>query len=170
MGNRGCLHHGTERAIRRRWTTKAWIACALEFKGWRAPMWEERRWTPLFFLDEVTALAAGHRPCGLCRRADHARFREAWGEMVLAEVDATLHRERTGERPTAHREELRDGAMVAVEERAWLVRGGALLEWSMRGYIGERRAVPASVTLLTPRSMLAVLWRGYDPLVHETAG
>src|SRR3954463_15575885 len=109
MGNRGSIHEGRE--IRRQWTTKAWITCALEFKGWRAPMWEQGRWTPLFFLDEATAFAAGHRPCALCRRADHKRFRAAWGDPPLPEIDSTLHGERIGARPIVRRDELTDGAM-----------------------------------------------------------
>ncbi len=169
MGNRGILHHGTERRIRRRWTTKAWIACALEFKGWRAPMWEDRRWTPLFFLDEPTALAAGHRPCALCRRADHRRFRTAWGETPLPEIDATLHAQRTGEGPDVPRADLADGAMVAFAARAWLVWRDAARPWSMAGY-GAPEAIPARVTLLTPPALLDVLWRGYEPSVHPSAG
>jgi hypothetical protein len=166
MGNRGILHKGVE--IRRRWATKAWIACVLEYKGWRAPQWQRGHYTPLFFLDEATALAAGHRPCALCRRADHRRFRSAWGDAALAEVDATLHAERTGDRPVVPRADLTDGAMVAVDDRSWLVCGGALRAWSMAGY-GEHRDVPATVTLLTPPSVLDVLWRGYEPQLHPSA-
>jgi hypothetical protein len=169
MGNRGCIHPGTEHRITRRWTTKAWIACVLEFKGWRAPMWEAGRWTPLFFLDEATALAAGHRPCGLCRRADHKRFRAAWGDAPLAEVDATLHAERTGERRVVGRADVTAGAMVAVDGVAHLVVDDSTMRpWSMAGY-GAPVAIPASITLLTPPSVLDVLWRGYEPLVHGTA-
>ncbi|HVM55407.1 MAG TPA: hypothetical protein VM262_19640, partial [Acidimicrobiales bacterium] len=147
MGNRGILHEGRE--IRRRWASTAWIACVLEFKGWRAPQWARGHYTPLFFLDEATALAAGHRPCALCQRADHRRFRTAWGEMPLPEIDATLHRERTGERPVVAAADLTDGAMVAVDGTAHLVLGGALRPWSMTGY-GPPLALPATVTLLTP--------------------
>jgi hypothetical protein len=141
----------------------------LEFKGWRAPMWEAGRWTPLFFLDEATALAAGHRPCGLCRHADHKRFRAAWGDAPLAEVDATLHAERTGDRRAVGRADLTSGAMVAVDGLAHLVVDDSTMRpWSMDGY-GERCAIPATVTLLTPPSVLDVLWRGYEPLVHPSA-
>jgi hypothetical protein len=177
MGNRGILHDGTEPRIKRRWTSKAWIACALEFppasrrtaqEGWRAPMWENRRWTALFFLDEATALAAGHRPCALCRRGDHRRFRDAWGDAPLKEIDAALHVERTGPRQHVDREELTDAAMVEVDGQPCLVWRDALRPWSMAGY-GERREIPERVTLLTPPSLLGVLWRGYEAAVHESA-
>lgn len=172
MGNRGILHDGTERVIRRRWANKAWIACALEFKGWRAPMWEDRRWTALFFLDEATAFAAGHRPCALCRRADHSRFREAWGESQLADIDARLHVERISGRgsvlPEVGRADVLTGVMVALNGRAWLVHDDALLPWSSSGY-GRPRRIPERVSLLTPPALVEVVWRGYEPSVHATA-
>lgn len=164
MGNRGILHEG--RTIRRRWASRAWITCALSYKGWRAPQWQPGHYTPLFFLDEATALAAGHRPCALCRRRDFERFLVAFGAERAPDVDRVLHAERTGERPTVSCDELVDGAMVAVGDRAWLVRGGELHAWSMNGY-GERRAIPPSVVLLTPRSTLAALRRGYEAGMHE---
>lgn len=169
MGNRGILHDGTERRIRRRWTNTAWIACALEFRGWRAPLWENRRWTPLFFLDEATAFAAGHRPCALCRRADHRRFRAAWGDTPLKEIDGTLHALRTGARLDVTRDDVTDGAMVAFDDRAWLVWRDAVRPWSMAGY-GEPETIPAQVTLLTPPALVDVLWRGYEASVHPSAG
>ena len=173
MGNRGILHDGTERVIKRRWATKAWITCALQFKGWRAPMWENRRWTALFFLDEATSLAAGHRPCALCRRADHARFREAWGETRLDEIDATLHGQRLSGRgsvlPEVGADDLVTGAMVVLDGRAWLVHDGVLLPWSSGGY-GPPRRMPDRLSLLTPPALLDVLWRGYRPVLHPSAG
>lgn len=169
MGNRGILHDGTERRIKRRWTSKAWITCALEYRGWRAPMWENRRWTPLFFLDEATAFAAGHRPCALCRRADHRRFRAAWGEMPLKEIDGVLHAQRTAARAEVPATDLTDGAMVAFDDRAWIVWHGSVRPWSMAGY-GEAQPIPARAALLTPPALLEVLWRGYELSVHESAG
>lgn len=182
MGNRGSIHEG--RTIKRPYASKAWITCVLEFppasrrtaqEGWRAPMWEPNRWTPLFFLDEATSLAAGHRPCALCRRADHQRFRTAWGDTPLAVIDATLHEERLVGRGRASAKctvevegDLPDGAMVALDDRAWLVLGGSLRAWSMDGY-GDERPCPKTVTLLTPPSLVDVLWRGYAPMLHETA-
>jgi hypothetical protein len=162
MGNRGILHQG--RTIRRRWASTAWITCVLSYKGWRAARWQPGHYTPLFFLDEATALAAGHRPCALCRRGDFNRFRAAFGGTLARDVDGTLHRERTGERPTVSRGDLVDGAMVALDDRAWLVRDGALHAWSMNGY-GEQRRVPSSAVLLTPPSTVVALRRGYRPVI-----
>jgi hypothetical protein len=159
MGNRGIL------SGRRQWSTKAWIACVLEFRGWRA---SDSKYTPLFFLDEATALAAGHRPCALCRRADHKRFRAAWGEARLADVDATLHAERRGARPIVPRSDLMTGAMVDVDGVAHLVCDELLRPWSMHGY-GAPVETPPTVRLLTPPSMLDALWRGYVPVLHPSA-
>ena len=166
MGNRGCIHEG--RTIKRQHASKAWITCVLEFKGWKAPMWEPNRWTPLFFLDEATAFAAGHRPCALCRRSDHKRFRAAWGDAPLKEIDATLHAERRGARPTVSRDDLVDGAMVAFDERAWLKVGDVVRPWSSEGY-GSPESIPAEVTLLTPPSTVAMIRNGYAPAIHTSA-
>jgi hypothetical protein len=167
MGNRGCIHKGRE--IRRQWASRAWITCALQFKGWRAPMWEPNRWTALFFLDEATALAAGHRPCALCRRTDYNRFRAAYGMTDLETVDATLHRERTGRRwPTLSAAEVPDGVMACVDGRAWLVHEGSLRAWSSEGY-GEPRPMPDTVAVLTPPSTVAAIRNGYTPALHGSA-
>jgi hypothetical protein len=125
MGNRGVLHDAEGRIVRR-WTTRAWIACVLQFKGRRRQVMAPNRYTELFFLDEATALAAGHRPCAECRRADFLRFRAAWlagnpGRGLgprprVAEIDRVLHAERVGPggRPTwtAPLADLPDGVMV----------------------------------------------------------
>jgi hypothetical protein len=167
MGNRGILHEGRE--IRRQWATKAWITCVLEFKGWRAAQWEPGHYTPLFFLDEATALAAGHRPCALCRRADYNRFRLAFGDMPLKEVDATLHRERLARREeTTPAGEVPDGAMVALDGHAWLKCADTLLPWSSAGYAEPRRS-PAMLTVITPASIVAAIRNGYIPRVHGSA-
>src|ERR1700722_9405922 len=125
MGNRGCLHgQGRELGVSH-WRSKAWICCVLDWKGVRRDPMPPGRWTALFFLDEATALAAGHRPCGYCRRADYAWFTESWrgaagGDAGAhpGEMDARLHAERV-ERSTrrqitrpAELAALPDGAMV----------------------------------------------------------
>jgi hypothetical protein len=166
MGNRGCIHVGRE--IRRQWASKAWITCALEFKGWKAPMFEPNRWTPLFFLDEATALAAGHRPCALCRRDDHNRFRDAWGSAPLGDVDATLHAERlAAPRRALPLEQVPDGVMVSFDGRAWLKCVDALFPWSSEGYGPPRRA-PEVLTPITPASTVRAIANGYVPNVHGT--
>ena len=140
-GNRGCLHdeHGL---IRRRFAGRRWIACRLEFRGWRrSPLLQPGRFTELFFLDEATAFAAGHRPCALCRREDYLRFGELWrnrhpGQSGADAVDLQLHGERVdpGTRGQRHHDvpldELPDGAFVAAGRAAWLVVGGELLRWT----------------------------------------
>lgn len=103
-GNRGILHDEHGNLGRRRWTSPAWIACALKFKGRRRPIMAPNSWTELFFLDEAVALAAGHRPCRECRRADHDAFRDAWHAgnpdagiarvEPVSRVDRFLHGER----------------------------------------------------------------------------
>ena len=175
-GNRGCLHDGTG-AIRRRFAVKRWIACRLEFKGWhRTPLLQPGRFTELFFLDEATAFAAGHRPCALCRRADYDRF----VSLVAAradEVDERLHRERLdgrGRRLHATRSaDLPDGAFVLEDGEPWLVLGGALARWTPQGY-GERRprGRRGEAAVITPPTLVDVLRAGWDgsvPFLHPSA-
>src|SRR6266536_5825486 len=136
-GNRGCLHDDEGR-IRRRYNGRRWIACRLAFRDWRRhPLLQPGRFTELFFLDEATALAAGHRPCALCRREDYDRFVALWRELHPGQVgadaiDAQLHAERVAPvtraqvRHEASFDELPDGAFVLREDVPWLVRGGEL--------------------------------------------
>jgi hypothetical protein len=169
-GNRGCLHdeHGR---IRRRYQVKRWIACRLEFKGWhREPLLQPGRFTELFFLDEATALAAGHRPCALCRRADYDRLTAIWAELHPGQkgadaIDAQLHRERLDrERPIAAIAELPDGAFVLAGGEPCLVLDAALLRWTPAGYVhAEQRAQRAP--LITPPSLVSLLERDWNPLV-----
>src|SRR3954469_20984274 len=132
-GNRGCLHD-EEGRIRRRYNGRRWIACRLRFKDWhRAPLLQPGKFTELFFLDEATAFAAGHRPCALCRRDDYNRFVEIVGETRADDVDERLHAERgrTWRAPFA---ELPDGAFVLVGGEPWLVHGATLRRWTPAGY------------------------------------
>src|SRR5216117_3984818 len=138
-GNRGCLHDDRGR-IRRRYAGKRWIACRLEFRGWlRRPLLQPGRFTELFFLDEATAFAAGHRPCALCRREDYVRFTEIYGVTGADAIDAVLHAERVDPRTRAHRvhgarlADLPDVAFVKREGHAWLVLGDELLRWTVAG-------------------------------------
>ncbi|MGZ8693950.1 MAG: hypothetical protein ACXWYS_00770 [Gaiellaceae bacterium] len=175
-GNRGCLHDAEGR-IRRRWATRRWIACRLEFKGWhRSPLLQPGRFTELFFLDEATAFAAGHRPCALCRRDDYNRFLSICGAPGADAIDDRLHDERVanGER-RLHRSrlaELPDGAFVLREGEPNLVLGERLLPWRPGGY-GPPAARPnGTAALLTPPSLVDVLragWRSEVPLLHPSA-
>ena len=182
-GNRGCLHDSAGR-IRRRFVGKRWIACRLEFRGWRrSPLLQPGRFTELFFLDEVTALAAGHRPCALCRREDYVRLVAIWNEIHPGQtgadaIDAQLHCERlssTGARRLHRRalDGLPDGTFVLREGSPGLVLGDSLLGWSPAGYVG-RTTRPARVptNVVTPPSLMEVLRRGWEPtvpLVHPSA-
>ncbi|MGH2897363.1 MAG: hypothetical protein ACRDMZ_01710, partial [Solirubrobacteraceae bacterium] len=158
-GNRGCLHDA-EGHIRRPFQVKRWIACRLEFRGrHRADPMPPGRYTGLFFLDEATAFAAGHRPCAECRRADYNRYLEIVGERRADDVDERLHAERTGSYPELS--DLPDGAFVLRDGEPWLVLGNELLRWTSGGYT-DRVARPreAAVTI-TPRTTLKVLRTGW---------
>ena len=183
-GNRGCLHDRTGR-IRRRYDGKRWIACRLEFRGWRRrPLLAPGRFTELFFLDEATALAAGHRPCALCRRADYVRFVAIWRELHddhagAAAIDAQLHSERVAADTGAQRhheaalDELPDGAFVLWQGSPCLVLGAALLSWTASGYVARMpRPAGRAARLITPPSLIGALragWQGCLPLVHPSA-
>jgi hypothetical protein len=170
-GNRGCLHDADGRIVRRH-QVKRWIACRLEFKGWhRSPLLQPGRFTELFFLDEATAFAAGHRPCALCRRADYGRFLEIVGERRADDVDERLHAERgrTWRTPLA---ELPDGAFVLRGGEPWLVHGATLLRWTPGGYTDADPRRNDEATVITSPSLVGVLragWRGEVPLFHPTA-
>ena len=183
-GNRGCLHDDEGR-IRRRYNGRRWIACRLEFRGWqRSPLLQPGRFTELFFLDEATAFAAGHRPCALCRREDYVRFAELWAELHPGQVgadaiDRQLHAERVepGTRAQLHHEaaldELPDGTFVVLEGAPQLVLGAHVLAWTPAGY-GSRKPRPSRrVTVITPPSLVAVLRKGWEerlvPLFHPSA-
>ncbi len=172
-GNRGCLHDG-EGSIVRRFQVKRWIACRLEFKGWhRAPLMQPGRFTELFFLDEATAFAAGHRPCALCRREDYVRFLALAGASGADEADERLHAERLGPRDTTPFASLPDATFVLDEGESWLVRGDDLLRWTPAGYAERvRRPERGRATVLTPPSLVEILragWSGAVPLLHPTA-
>ena len=134
------------------------------------------RYTELFFLDEATALAAGHRPCGECRRADLESFRAAWLSIypddvgTLTVLDHRLHEERTAPASwTAPCEHLPDGAMVALDGAAWLLLGGSILAWSHSGYTSRRARPTGVVDVITPASISGVLSAGWTPRLHPSA-
>jgi hypothetical protein len=183
-GNRGCLHDDAGR-IRRRFNGKRWISCRLRFRDWhRHPLMQPGRFTELFFLDEATAFAAGHRPCALCRREDYVRFTDIWRDLHPSDtgadaIDARLHGERVDPETRGHRlhdgafDELPDGAFVLMDGAPWLTLGRDLRRWTVAGY-RERVPRPSgqSAAVITPPSTLAVLrtgWRSALPFLHPSA-
>jgi len=180
-GNRGIIHDpATKTLLKRRWSSPTWITCVCEFRDWRRKVMGGRSWTELFFLDEATAFAAGHRPCFFCRRDDANRFRAAWEkgngvkEVRAKEIDAVLHGERL-ERGKKRLHplpmpvtQLPDGAMVQQGEESFLIAQGRMLRWSMAGY-SELDANFGNAMLLTPPSALRAISAGYQPLLHPSA-
>ncbi|MGX5850323.1 hypothetical protein ACWGTO_24890 [Mesorhizobium sp. PL10] len=190
-GNRGIIHDPqTKTLLKKRWALPAWIICVCQFRNVRRePMGRNRPggkagWTELFFLDEVTALAAGHRPCFYCRRERATDFVGRFGKAVgITEprapmVDKRLHKERLasgGKLPAVTAEELSglpDGTMIADSGSAYALRGGKALPWSFAGY-GDPAAFDTlaerKLRLLTPATSLSVLRQGYLPVWHPSA-
>ena len=180
-GNRGIIHDPASKTLlKKRWSSPAWITCVCEFRGWRRKVMGGRSWTELFFLDEATAFAAGHRPCFFCRRDDANRFRAAWEEgngvksILAREIDAVLHGERLDRgRKRLHPlpmpvQQVPDGAMVLEGEESFLILQGRALRWSMAGYRTADTAIENAM-LLTPPSTLRALGAGYRPVLHPSA-
>ena len=183
MGNRGCIHNPDRRLGVTRWRSKLWICCVLEWQGVRRDPMPPGRWTALFFMDEATALAAGHRPCAYCRYADYVAFRAAWQQSQdlaerpkAVEMDARLHGERVESRTRRQRTTaatfagLPDGVMIRHDGVPALVLGGQVRPWSFSGY-GDPAPVPPhrSVEVLTPPVTVATLAAGYRPALHPSA-
>ena len=179
-GNRGIIHDPATKTLTRRWANQAWLTCVCEFRGRRRTVMGGRSWTELFFLDEATAFAAGHRPCFFCRREDALRFRAAWDagngttQVLARDIDAVLHRERlAGGKKRWHPlptrwEQLPDGAMVQAGAESYLVVQGRALAWSPAGY-REARSEIREAMLLTPPSTLRAFMAGYRPVLHPSA-
>jgi len=183
MGNRGGMMHRLDKTLGpKRWVSKQWITCRTSYKGrWREVMGHEG-YTELFFLDEATSFAAGHRPCYECRRREAIYFAELWGEALgsgprakAGDIDITLHAERLnaeGRKATFKSQigDLPTGAMIRWRDGIYLMFAGKLLRWSLDGYIA---AVDAGhdllVDVLTPRSSLEIFRAGYDADLHESA-
>lgn len=180
-GNRGIIHDPRTRTlVNRRWASQAWLTCVLNWRDVRRAVMQTRSWTELFFLDEATGLAAGHRPCFRCRRAQALAFRTSFplrgGAAIpkARDIDAALHAERLdGRRKRLHgltspAAELPDGVMVLQDGVPHLILKGLARPWSLRGY-GAAVAALDSSQLITPPSTVAVLRAGYRPHLHATA-
>jgi hypothetical protein len=189
LGNRGGCFHAPDKTLGlRRWASKQWIACVLSFKGRHRQVMQPNRYTELFFLDEATALSAGHRPCFECRREDASRFAALWGKAHglagrarAPQMDDVLQGQRVG----PHRSKqthiatlatLPDGtcvrhALPGAPPQAYLVAGNLLLAWTPAGYAAAISKPPlAHIEVLTPPSIVAVLAAGYRAVLHPSAG
>ena len=180
-GNRGIIHDpATRTLLKKRWSTPAWLTCLCELRGRRRKVMGGRSWTELFFLDEATAFAAGHRPCFFCRREDALRFRAAWesgnrvGDLRAPDMDAVLHRERLdkGKKrlhpPPMRLDDLPDGAMVQEGAASFLIAWGRAFRWLPGGY-SKSEAPLKQAMLLTPPSTLRAFTAGYRVVLHPTA-
>lgn len=194
MGNRGILHGADRRLGQARWCHPHWIFCRLAFKGRRREVMAPRRYTELFFLDEATALAAGHRPCCECRREDFRRFQAAWRHAFAIHgdghganpddpragvIDRVLHHARVEPRTRrqirfqAALDDLPDGAFVLLRDDPMplLVEGDRLYPWRPAGYGPPRpRAAGSPAVVLTPEPTVAVLRAGYRVARHGAEG
>lgn len=183
MGNRGRLHDPqTKLLFKRRWALKAWIICLTQFKGRHRQLMGDS-YTELFFLDEVTALAAGHRPCFECQRNAAKAYQAAWQKVArlselpkVAIMDAKLHKERLdGREKQKHqvaKNTLPDGAIIEHDGTHYALKNSALLQWSFDGYKAANIAfddLPEKLTCLTPPATLDVLRGGYTPVWHPSA-
>jgi hypothetical protein len=180
-GNRGIIHDPvTKTLLTKRWSNPAWITCVCDFRGRRRDVMATQSWTELFFLDEATAFAAGHRPCFYCRREDANAFRAAWeagngvARIRATEIDAILHAERRDGRgkrlhplPSAVAD-LPDGTMVAEKAASYLIVQGKALQWSFAGYRKVEHPLHDAV-LLTPPSIVRALRAGYRSRFHCSA-
>jgi hypothetical protein len=185
MGNRGILHDDSNKIIRP-WAHKAWVTCLLEFNGIkRSRPFSQGNYSELFFIDEATAFAAGHRPCAHCQRARHREFKDAWvranvveefrAATLMPDVDNVLHAERSvpgGRKVTFDTPlvELPRGAIFEYEEIAYLVVDAGYRPWSFEGY-GAPKVIDsvAIVKVLTPRSIVRAFAAGFAPIVHQSA-
>jgi hypothetical protein len=189
-GNRGIIHEPETRTLlKRRWTTRAWIICTCDFRGRRREVMGRNGtngsagWTELFFLDEVTALAAGHRPCFYCRREQATAFAAPWANgqgrqrFRAPEIDAVLHGERlaTGSKAlpldATAVAALPDGTMISAAGRPFALKAGRAMPWRFEGYglAVERSMLRGPLSLITPSSTVAALRAGFSPVWHPTA-
>ncbi|MDY0885265.1 hypothetical protein ACFPL7_02180 [Dongia soli] len=179
-GNRGIIHDPTTRTlISRRWTSKAWLVCSCDYKNVRRDVMATRSWTELFFLDEATAFAAGHRPCFACRRSDALRFRSAWAlgnhtaSAKVSVIDRILHAERLDKSRkrlhplTDNPMTLPNGMMLASGRAAYLVASGQFFLWCPEGYRPIARPHHFD-GILTPPSTMRAMAAGYLPILHPS--
>lgn len=183
LGNRGILHDDDKNIVKP-WAHKNWVTCELSFKGIKRELFGPGSYTELFFLDEATAFSAGHRPCAHCRRQRYKEFKKFWCDAIgqpdaasisSQEIDGRLH----SERANRNREKILfnekfsdvpEGALIALEAEAYLVRGGHLHKWSHHGYAATQQLLPSNqvVQVITPKTIVHMYKLGFKPLVHSS--
>ncbi|WP_339745448.1 hypothetical protein [uncultured Maricaulis sp.] len=177
MGNRGCLHDEHRQLGEKRWAHQAWVACALSFKDWQRQIMRPGVYTELFFTDETVALAAGHRPCGMCRHGDYMAFQQAFGRARpelgerpspgamnrLLHADRVMSRSRAQVTHQADFETLPDEVFFTLPGagEALVRRKGSILAWSFDGYRPREIRPAGPVAVLTPRITVDVIRAGY---------
>jgi hypothetical protein len=177
MGNRGILHDDQGKVVRNH-ASNLWITCALSFRGWRAAQWQPHHYTVLFFHDEAVSLAAGHRPCALCRRDAYNAYRIAVADhdgakpLSAKEIDARLHLERLIPRTRTRRlhempwADVPAGSFVMMDGEPYLVTSEGLVRWTTTGYAdARRRPRHGRAVALTPPTSVAALRAGYRPQI-----
>lgn len=178
MGNRGILHDDARRLGTARWKHPHWVTCLLDFKGRKRPLMAPGRYTELFFLDEATALAAGHRPCGQCRgaafRSFTRLFHDASGTTTLKGLDRAMHHARVTRqrRQIRHQKDvatLPDGSFLLLDDAPHMVWGNKLLRYTPQGYTAAMPRATGPATVLTPAPIVATLAKGYRPQLHPSA-
>jgi hypothetical protein len=182
MGNRGCLHDDAGNIVRQS-ARDAWVTCLLSFKGRQRQLMQPGHYTELFFLDEATALAAGHRPCSECRRERYIEYQDAWAQAfgltkrpMAKEIDLQLKRDRSDRRGSVVGDlnRIPEGAIVQANNTGhfYLAHHGKLHRWTFEGYGSSQLLadVAASLTIVTPSSHLRLLQRGYVPAFHPSLG
>ncbi|CAK2392977.1 Metal binding Ada-like protein [Vibrio crassostreae] len=178
LGNRGILHNEKKEIIRP-WKHKNWVLCELNFKERKRQVFSQNSYSELFFLDEATALSAGHRPCASCRRQRFDEFKQAWGaarlsELKVEEIDKVLHQDRAirgGKKVTYNEklENLPNGVFVELEGKPWLIWRNELHEWHPDGYRARADIYgDLNVTVLTPKCMVEIIVAGFIPQVDES--
>lgn len=180
MGNRGILHDENKRILRTH-AHQNWVNCSLSWKGISQTPMKVGRYTQLFFRDEATACAAGHRPCATCRRERYNAFVAAWqkahggpdeGRSLPHTIDRALHKARINRREKvtfdAPLADLPDGTICADGETPVLIWQGRQYRWSFEGYTPHETPLTGTVRVLTPEPLIEVFRQGYRPEVHAS--
>lgn len=178
MGNRGILHNDTLTLITTKWRHKNWVLCTLKHKNWHRKIMTPRRYTELFFLDEATALAAGHRPCALCQRSRYRQFMDAAGFSQAKMLDTALHADRKRHHfdgidyPSVPVSALANGTFIVNPDhpqKIYLYKDQHYYSWAHAGYGPAYKLALSRVRLVTPLTTLKTLQNGYQPVIHESA-